>query len=111
MLYGPAVSFPSRGSHKRGDSGVCGRGIRTKRCPVGAGHDSLVVMPDLIGHLNIGQHQRRYLRVCVLSMRSTVMMDRMGGLVHENRDFCERENKIEASVHENRRSVDRPRLK
>ena len=36
-------------------------------------------MPDLIGHLNIGQHQRRYLRVCVLSMRSTVMMDRMGG--------------------------------
>ena len=37
----------------------------------------LNVMPDLIGHLNIGQHQRRYLRVCVLSMRSTVMMDRM----------------------------------
>jgi hypothetical protein len=61
-------------------------------------------MPDLIGHLNIGQHQRRYLRVCVLSMRSTVMMDRMGGLVHENRDFCGRKNKIEASVHENSHS-------
>ena len=28
----------------------------------------------------------------------------MGGLVHENRDFCGRENKIEASVHENKRS-------
>ena len=28
------------------------------------------------------------------------MMDRIGSLVHENRDFCGRENKIVASVHE-----------
>ena len=108
MFYGPAVSLPAGGSHKRGDARLCGRGIRTKRCPVGAGHDSLVVMPDLIGHLNIGQHQRRYLRVCVLSMRSTVMMDRIGGLVHKNRYFCGRENKIVASVHKRVTLMDSP---
>ena len=65
MLCRVAVCLPALCENQRRDFGVCRRGIRTKRCPVGAGHDSLVVMPDLIGHLNIGQHQRRYLRVCV----------------------------------------------
>ena len=36
------------------------------------------------------------------------MMDRIGGLVHENRDFCGRENEIEASVHGNSRSGGQP---
>ena len=32
----------------------------------------------------------------------------MGGLVHENRDFCGRENKIVASVHKKSRSDGQP---
>lgn len=36
------------------------------------------------------------------------MMDRIGGLVHKNRDFCGRENKIVASVHKKSRSDGQP---
>lgn len=46
-------------------AGVCGRGIGDARhynqsCP-----KLQPVMPDLIGHLNIGPHQRRFLGIYV----------------------------------------------
>ena len=37
-----------------------------------------------------------------------VMMDKIGGRVHENRDFCGRENKIVTSVHKKSHSDGQP---